>query len=89
MTHAREDLGFCLGYDGYIYVAGGVNTSNNILNSCERFNFEKNAWEAVPHMKNQRRSFAMVAVPQGIFAIGGHSSVKLLDSVEFFSFNTK
>jgi hypothetical protein len=34
MVQAREDLGFCLGFDGFIYVAGGVNHSNNILNSC-------------------------------------------------------
>lgn len=34
MGQTREDLGCCLGYDGYIYVAGGVNVSNNILNSC-------------------------------------------------------
>lgn len=81
MVQSREDLGCCLGYDGFIYVAGGVNASNNILNSCERYNWNKKAWESVSHMNRQRRSFALVALPHGIMAIGGHSSYETLPYV--------
>lgn len=81
MVQSREDLGCCLGYDGYLYVAGGVNSSNNILNSCERFNWNKKSWETVPHMIRQRRSFVLVALPHGIMAIGGHSSFETLSCV--------
>lgn len=35
----------------------------------------------MPHMKYQRRGFTMIAVPHGIFAIGGHSSLKVLASI--------
>jgi len=81
MKQARGDLGFCLGYDGYIYVAGGINLSNNILKSCERFNWESNTWETMADMKHQRCAFAMVAVPQGLFVIGGHDARKVLTEV--------
>jgi len=27
-------LGFTLGLDGFLYVGGGINNSNSILNSC-------------------------------------------------------
>jgi hypothetical protein len=81
MVQSREDLGCCLGYDGFIYVAGGVNASNNILNSCERYNWNKKAWEAVSHMNRQRRSFSLIALPHGIMAIGGHSSLEALPFV--------
>jgi hypothetical protein len=39
MNQYRDQLGCCLGYDGYLYAAGGVNLVNQILNSCERFNW--------------------------------------------------
>jgi N-acetylneuraminic acid mutarotase len=81
MKQARGDLGFCLGYDGHIYVAGGVNTSKNILKSCERFNWDRNIWESVADMKHSRRGFAMLAVPKGLFVIGGHDTVKMLRNV--------
>ena len=87
MIQAREGLGCCLGFDGFIYAAGGVNNSKNILNSCERYNWEKKSWESMQHMKHQRRGFTLVAVPHGIFAIGGHSSLSALASVELFDFN--
>lgn len=87
MLQAREDLGCCLGYDGFIYVAGGVNHSNNIVNSCERYNWQKKSWETVPQMNRQRRSFTLVALPHGIMAIGGHSSLKTLPFVEILDFN--
>jgi influenza virus NS1A-binding protein len=78
-----------LGYDGYLYLAGGINLAKSILRSCERFNWESNLWEPVADMKHQRRGFAMVAVPQGLFVIGGHDTVRMLSEVEFYDFGRK
>lgn len=78
MNQYREDLGYCMGYDGCLYAAGGVNNNKSYLNSCERFNWSKFVWESIAGMKNPRRAFTLIPVPHGIFAIGGHSSQKVL-----------
>jgi hypothetical protein len=75
MVQARCELGFCLALDGYIYVAGGINNSNNTLNSCERYNWERKRWETVAHMRHQRKGFTLIPLPHGIFAIGGYSNI--------------
>lgn len=43
-----------------------------ILNSCERYCFKTNKWTAISAMKTPRRSFSLVSLPNGIYAIGGH-----------------
>ena len=72
MINSRDELGYAMGYDGYLYVAGGINSSNIILNSCERYCFKTNKWTSISAMKTPRRSFVMVSLPNGLYAIGGH-----------------
>lgn len=67
-----------MGYDGYLYAAGGVNNNKSYLNSCERFNWNKFTWEIIASMNHQRRGFSLIPVPHGIYAIGGHSGSKVL-----------
>lgn len=86
MSRERDELSSCLGLDGNIYVAGGVSKNNLILSHCEKFNFSKMCWQNLPNMIKNRRSFVLVALPQGIYAIGGHDGKKYLSEMEFFCF---
>lgn len=86
MSKERDELGSCLGFDGHIYAAGGVNSNNGVMNSFERFNFNKMKWETLPNMRFQRRSFVLLALPNGIYAIGGHDGKKCLSEAEFFDY---
>ncbi len=81
MVNSRDQLGFTLGLDGYLYAGGGINNSNSILNSCEKYCFKKNKWTSIASMKNARRSFTMVALPNAVYAIGGHDGKTPLSSV--------
>lgn len=81
MINSRDELGFAMGFDGYLYVGGGINSTNVILNSCERYCFESNKWSSMPAMKSPRRSFSLVSLPNGLFAIGGHDGKSFLRSV--------
>ena len=76
-----------MGYDGYLYAAGGVNNNKSYLNSCERYNWNKGKWQNVGNMIYQKRGFVLISVPHGIFAIGGHSGSKVLSEVELYDFN--
>ena len=38
-------------------------------------------------MKNPRRSFTMVAVPDGVIVIGGHDGKNYLNSVEKYQYS--
>ena len=86
MKHARGDLGCCVGFDRRIYAVGGVSNSNSILNSCERYNFDKGTWEALPSMNSHRRGCVLIALPHGVVVVGGHSGQKTLNEVEIFEY---
>ena len=42
------------------------------LSSSERFDFQTQEWSLLPAMKQARRALAVVALPDGIYAIGGY-----------------
>lgn len=52
------------------------------LNTAERFDFTKNEWEALPPLQEYRRALSLVALPDGVYAIGGYNGKDYLSSVE-------
>lgn len=56
--------------------------STNCLKTAERFNFQTGEWEMLPEMNEARRALAAVALPDGIYAIGGYDGKQYLSSVE-------
>jgi hypothetical protein len=40
-------------------------------------------------MKNPRRSFALVSLPNGLYAIGGHDGKSFLKSVEMYDYESQ
>lgn len=72
MNFSRDELGMVLGHDGFIYACGGINELGTVLNSFERYNWEKSKWEMLPSMNRPRRCFSLISLPHGIYAIGGY-----------------
>jgi hypothetical protein len=44
----------CVVLGGHLYVAGGTNRHNEVLQSVERYSFEKDTWELLPPMREPR-----------------------------------
>ena len=51
---------------------GSGNQTSNCLRTAERFDFNTGEWEMLPDMNEARRALAAVALPDGIYAIGGY-----------------
>ena len=43
---------------------------------------EKGKWELLKSLKEHRRALALVALPDGIYAVGGYNGKEYLSSVE-------
>jgi len=98
MIQKRDELAVALGPDGKIYAIGGYgggssssqqetqdsksSAPSNCLRTAERFDFATNQWEMLPEMNEARRALAAVALPDGIYAIGGYDGKQYLSSVE-------
>ena len=81
MIMKRDELSVAFGPDQKIYAVGGfggkprpqeqADTANTCLETAERYCFIKKEWEELPPMQEARRALAAVALPDGIYAIGG------------------
>jgi influenza virus NS1A-binding protein len=50
-----------------------LNIYSNCLNTAERFDPATGKWEMLPNLNESRRALALVALPDGIYAIGGYN----------------
>lgn len=90
MLNRRDELACCLGPDNKIYAIGGYGGSANAscLKTVEKFDPLANKWELVASMNEGRRALAAVAMPDGIYAIGGYNGKDYIDSVERYDLIT-
>ena len=94
----RDELQTTMGPDGCLYAVGGyggqfthnddLDSPSECLKSAERFDFELEQWETLPSMSDARRALAIVAMPDGIYAIGGYDGQKYLATVEKYCLMT-
>ena len=83
MLTRRDELAACVGPDDKIYVVGGYGGGdNNCLDTAERFDPATKKWEQIANLNEGRRALSVVALPDGIYAIGGYSGKQYLSSVE-------
>ena len=77
--------GFCAcGFVGKIFIVGGYNDGNEVVNSCFRFDTIEKNWKEVSGM-NEAREFAACTVFQGnIVVSGGRDNNIELNSVESY-----
>lgn len=56
------------------------------MNVCECYDFAKGKWEQMAPMLNKRKAFALVSLPDGIYAIGGIGDKGSLNDVERYDY---
>ena len=89
MNMKRDELAACLGPDNKIYAIGGYGGGDNAcLSSAERYDPLTGKWELIASMKEARRALAAVALPDGIYAIGGYNGKEYINTVEKYDFFT-
>ena len=83
MKIKRDELAVTVGPDGMIYAIGGYGGQDRqCLASAERYNVSTDTWEKIGDLKQPRRALAAVALPDGVYAIGGYNGKKYISSVE-------
>ena len=70
MLVPRSQMG-CVVLNEFLYVLGGTNRHNEVLQSGERYSFTTNKWQEIPPMKFARASPAIAGANGKIYAIGG------------------
>lgn len=89
MNMKRDELAACIGPDNMIYAIGGYGGGENAcLQTAERFDMSTGKWEMIASMNEGRRAHAAVALPDGIYAIGGYNGKEYISSVEKYDYFT-
>jgi len=83
MIVPRSQMG-CVVMDDYLYVVGGTNRHNEVLQSVERYNFKENRWTELPPMLEPRASPSVSAVNGKIYVFGGDQ----INEVNFYRART-
>jgi len=79
-------LPFCLLLQSAIIVAGGRDSQNNDLASCEQFNVQLNQWSSIASLNKPRSNAAAAAHSHSVFVFGGFSNVDgNLDEIEEYN----
>ena len=60
--------------DGMVYVMGGIDENDNILDVVEIYNPETDSWNIGPNLRTARYNFAAVVYNDQIFVMGGHDN---------------
>ena len=72
-----------------VYVLGGDGGQGKFLKTCESFYPKINQWSQIADMKMARKSPAVAADEDRLYAIGGFNETGTLKSVEIFHFQLK
>ncbi|KAL0968213.1 hypothetical protein UPYG_G00263900 [Umbra pygmaea] len=89
MSMARIGHGV-LAAEGSLFVLGGVDETQTVLSSGEKYDPESNTWTPIPSMKQARQNFGVAEVDGVIYVLGGENNDTDLLTVEMFDphFNT-
>ena len=83
MLVPRSQMG-CLVMDDCLYVIGGTNRHNEVLQSVERYHFNENKWEEIPPMLEARASPSVASVNGKMYVFGGDQ----INEVNFYRART-
>ncbi|KAM8891983.1 gigaxonin isoform 1-T2 [Spinachia spinachia] len=76
--------------EGFLFVMGGADEHNTVLDSGEKYDPDSNSWSPIPPMLEARQSFGVVELEGLIYVLGGETKEAELITVEVFDpyFNT-
>ena len=72
INQARYDA-FGAAMNGKVYIAGGCQSENQVLGTCEVYNPLTNEWQLMPSLKVPRMSASMVCYEGRLYVLGGAS----------------
>lgn len=77
--------------NNFVYVLGGYDgTSNAFLNSCERYDLEKDEWRPIDPMLIAKCAFGACAMDNRyIFVVGGYDGIARLNTIERYDTETQ
>lgn len=55
----------------FIFAFGGVDSQNNALKTCEKYNVKANIWQAMPSLNIARRSASGMTIGDSLYVFGG------------------
>ncbi|KAM8860571.1 gigaxonin isoform 1-T1 [Synchiropus picturatus] len=70
--------------EGFLFVLGGVDESQRVLDSGERYDPDSNSWSAIPTMLQARQNFGVVELDGLVYVLGGENQDGELLTVEMF-----
>lgn len=77
MLVAREEFGLVCDPEGkYLYAIGGFNAEDQCLQSVERYSFATDKWQMVTELDRPLKAMGAVALPDGIYVIGGFDGLE-------------
>lgn len=78
-----------MGPDNKLYAIGGFNQTEGCLSTIESFDFQKQQWETVTKMTEGKRALSAVALPDGLYTLGGYNGKEYLNTVHRYDYFTK
>lgn len=88
MLYKKYDFTCCV-LDGYIYVISGRDSTSDIVDRCERYDYTNDKWESIAPVKRKRyaASSAGVAGMGKIYLFGGRteSNNNMLEEIEEYN----
>ena len=71
ITSQRVNFATAVTFQGFLYVVGGMDSSERRLSTVKRYNPDTNLWQEVSPLSSARSSVCVVADENFIYAIGG------------------
>ncbi len=73
MPFKKFDFSLCY-TNGYIFVIGGKQSVDDVVNTCEMYNVKDNYWKSMAPCKQKRYASTAIGTKSGhIFLFGGRS----------------
>ncbi|KAK5868106.1 hypothetical protein PBY51_012546 [Eleginops maclovinus] len=70
--------------EGFLFVMGGTDEHNTVLDSGEKYDPDTNTWSPIPPMLQSRQNFGVVELDGLIYVLGGETKETELTTVEVF-----
>ncbi|XP_013886362.1 gigaxonin [Austrofundulus limnaeus] len=83
MSTARVGHG-AVSAEGFLFVLGGTDENNTVLDHAEKYDPNSNTWSPVPAMLQARQNFGVVELDGLVYVLGGENDVQALTTVEVF-----
>ncbi|XP_051918030.1 gigaxonin [Hippocampus zosterae] len=75
--------------EGFLFVVGGRDENNIVLDTGEKYDPESNTWSPIPSMLQTRQNFGVVELDGLIYILGGENAESELTTVEVFDPHVK